>query len=116
MIPPETIEQVAAANDIVEVIQSRIGPLKRAGANYVALCPFHREKSPSFNVSPSRQHFHCFGCGVGGTVFKFVMMHENIEFPAAVRRLAEAKGIVIIEEHFGRPEERGAGELRRRDA
>lgn len=114
MIPPETIEQVAAANDIVEVIQSRIGPLKRAGANYVALCPFHREKSPSFNVSPSRQHFHCFGCGVGGTVFKFVMLHENIEFPAAVRRLAEAKGITIIEEQFGRPEDRGVGELRRR--
>ncbi len=114
MIPPETIEQVAAANDIVEVIQSRIGPLKRAGANFVALCPFHREKSPSFNVSPSRQHFHCFGCGVGGTVFKFVMMHENIEFPAAVRRLAEAKGIPIVEEKFGRPEERGFGELRRR--
>ncbi len=114
MIPQETIEQVAAANDIVEVIQSRIGPLKRAGANFMALCPFHREKSPSFNVSPSRQTFHCFGCGVGGTVFKFVMMQENIEFPAAVRRLAEAKGIAIIEEHYGRPEERGFGELRRR--
>lgn len=113
MIPPETIEQVAAANDIVEVIGMSL-PLKRAGANFVALCPFHREKSPSFNVSPSRQHFHCFGCGVGGTVFKYVMMHENIEFPAAVRRLAERAGITIIEEHFGRPEERGAGELRRR--
>ncbi len=114
MIPPETLEQVAAANDIVEVIQSRIGPLKRAGANYVALCPFHREKSPSFSVSPSRQRFHCFGCGVGGTVFKFVMMHENIEFPAAVRRLAERAGITIVEEQYGRPEERGAGDLRRR--
>ena len=114
MIPQEAIEQVAAANDIIEVIQSRIGPLKRAGANYMALCPFHREKSPSFNVSPARQTFHCFGCGVGGTVFKFVMMHENIEFPAAVRRLAEAKGIAIVEEHYGRPEDRGIGELRRR--
>lgn len=113
MIPPETIEQVAAANDIVEVIGASL-PLKRAGANFVALCPFHREKSPSFNVSPSRQHFHCFGCGVGGTVFKYVMMHENIEFPAAVRRLAERVGITIVEEHFGKPEERGAGEMRRR--
>ena len=113
MIPQETIEQVAAANDIVEVIGSRI-PLKRAGANFSALCPFHREKSPSFNVSPVRQTFHCFGCGVGGTVFKFVMMHENIEFPAAVRRLAERANIPIVEEHFGKPEERGFGELRRR--
>ena len=113
MIPQETIEQVAAANDIVEVIGSYL-PLKRAGANWTALCPFHREKSPSFNVSPSRQTFKCFGCGVGGTVFKFVTLHENIEFPAAVRRLAERAGITIVEEQYGRPEERGAGELRRR--
>ncbi len=114
MIPQETIEQVAAANDIVEVIGSYV-PLKRAGANFMALCPFHREKSPSFNVSPSRQSFKCFGCGAGGTVFKFITLYENIEFPAAVRRLAERAGIPIIEEQWGRPgEDRGAGELRRR--
>ena len=61
-IPSETIEQIAAANDIVEVIGSYF-PLKRAGANFKALCPFHQEKTPSFTVSPSRQTFHCFGCG-----------------------------------------------------
>ena len=113
MIPPETIEQVAAATDIVEVINSYV-PLKRAGAMWKARCPFHQEKSPSFNVNPARQMFKCFGCGVGGSVFKFVTMFTNIDFPSAVRMLAERAGIAIVEEHFGRPEERGAGELRRR--
>src|SRR5438034_1275900 len=71
-IPSQTIEQIAAANDIVEVIGSYF-PLKRAGANFKALCPFHQEKTASFHVSPQRQTFHCFGCGVGGSVFRFVM-------------------------------------------
>ena len=71
-IPSEMIEQIAAANDIVEVIGSYF-PLKRAGANFKALCPFHQEKTPSFMVSPSRQTFHCFGCGAGGSVFRFVI-------------------------------------------
>src|SRR6266513_2889916 len=64
-IPPETIEQIAAANDVVEVIGAYF-PLTRAGANFKALCPFHQEKTPSFIVSPSRQTFHCFGCGAEG--------------------------------------------------
>ena len=81
-IPSETIEQIAAANDIVEVIGSYF-PLKRAGANFKALCPFHQEKTPSFMVSPSRQTFHCFGCGVGGSVFRFVMDYEHLDFPSA---------------------------------
>ena len=112
MIPQETIEQVAAATDIVEFIGSYV-PLKRAGATYKACCPFHQEKTPSFNVNPGRQMFKCFGCGVGGAVFKFVMLRENIDFPAAVRRLADRAGIAIIEEHQSE-EERGAGDLRRR--
>ncbi|MDQ6808344.1 MAG: DNA primase [Verrucomicrobiota bacterium] len=95
-IPNETIEQVAAANDIVEVIGSYF-PLKRAGTSWKALCPFHQEKSPSFTVSPQRQTFHCFGCGVGGSVFRFVMDYEHIEFPAAVRKLAVRAGIPIVE-------------------
>ena len=66
-IPSETIEQIAAGNDIVDVIGSYF-PLKRAGANFKALCPFHQEKTPSFTVSPSRQTFHCFGCSAGGSV------------------------------------------------
>ncbi len=116
MIPQETIEQVAAANDVLDVIGSSV-PLKRAGSVYKALCPFHKEKSPSFTVNPSRQSFKCFGCGVGGTVFKFIELYENLSFPAAVRRLAEKAGIPIIEEGgYGgnRDEDKGAGETRRR--
>jgi len=96
-IPSQTIEQIAAANDIVEVIGSYF-PLKRAGANFKALCPFHQEKTASFHVSPQRQSFHCFGCGVGGSVFRFVMDYEHIDFPSAVRRLAARVGIPVIEE------------------
>jgi len=95
-IPSETIEQIAAANDIVEVIGSYF-PLKRAGVNFKALCPFHQEKTPSFTVSPSRQTFHCFGCGAGGSVFRFVMDYEHTDFPSAVRKLAARAGIMVVE-------------------
>lgn len=105
MIPSETIEQVAAANDVVEVIGSYF-PLKRAGANFKALCPFHQEKTPSFHVSPQRQTFHCFGCGVGGSVFRFVMEYEHVDFPSAVRKLAARVGIPIVEERGGPDEDR----------
>jgi len=105
-IPPETIEQIAAANDIVEVIGSYF-PLRRAGANFKALCPFHQEKTPSFMISPSRQTFHCFGCGAGGSVFRFVMDYEHADFPSAVRKLAARAGITVVEE-------RGAADKDRR--
>ena len=104
-IPSETIEQVAAANDIVEVIGSYF-PLKRAGANFKALCPFHQEKTPSFMVNPSRQTFHCFGCGAGGSAFRFVMEYEHVDFPAAVRKLAARAGITIVEERGAADENR----------
>jgi len=104
-IPSETIEQIAAANDIAEVIGSYF-PLKRAGANFKALCPFHQEKTPSFTVSPSRQTFHCFGCGVGGSVFRFVMDYEHVDFPSAVRKLAARCGITIVEKRGAADEER----------
>jgi DNA primase len=96
-IPSQNIEQIAAANDIVEVIGSYF-PLKRAGTTFKALCPFHQEKTPSFTVSPQRQTFHCFGCGVGGSVFRFVMDYEHLDFPSAVRKLAARAGIPVIEE------------------
>jgi DNA primase len=105
VIPAETIEQIAAANDIVEVIGSYF-PLKRAGASFKALCPFHQEKTPSFHVSPQRQTFHCFGCGVGGSVFRFVMDYEHVDFPAAARKLAARVGIRIIEERAAADEDR----------
>ena len=105
MIPSETIEQIAAANDIVEVIGSYF-PLKRAGANFKALCPFHQEKTPSFHVNPQRQTFHCFGCGVGGSVFRFVMEYEHLDFPSAVRKLAARVGVPIVEERAAADEDR----------
>jgi DNA primase len=88
-----TLEQIRAASDIVEIIGSYI-PLKRAGANFVALCPFHREKTPSFNVNAHLQIFHCFGCHKGGDVFTFLKEYETIDFPEAVRRLAERARIL----------------------
>jgi DNA primase len=81
-------ERIRAASDIVDVIGSYI-PLKRAGANFTALCPFHKEKTPSFNVNPQKQIFHCFGCHKGGDVFTFVKEYENIGFVDAMRRLAD---------------------------
>ena len=92
-----TLEQIRAASDIVDVIGSYF-PLKRSGANFVALCPFHKEKTPSFNVHPRRQIFHCFGCHVGGDVFRFVQEYENISFTEAVRRLAERAQIPLESE------------------
>jgi DNA primase len=111
-IPSQTIEQIAAANDIVEVIGSYF-PLKRAGTNFKALCPFHQEKTPSFTVSPQRQSFHCFGCGVGGSVFRFVMDYEHVDFPSAVRKLAARVGITLIEERGPSGAEDGQHEARR---
>jgi len=93
-IAPATLEQIRAASDIVDVIGAVL-PLKRAGANFVALCPFHKEKSPSFNVNPHKQIFHCFGCHKGGDVFTFVKEYESIDFPDAVRRLAERAKIPL---------------------
>jgi DNA primase len=91
---PDFIEQVRAANDIIEVIGGYF-PLKRAGASFVALCPFHREKSPSFHVSASRQAFHCFGCHKGGDVFRFVQDYESVTFIEAVQRLAQRASIPL---------------------
>ena len=90
----DILDEVARANDIVEVVSSYF-PLKRAGKDYKALCPFHAEKTPSFTVSPAKQIFKCFGCGRGGSVFNFVMLKENVTFPEAVRVLAERAGITL---------------------
>src|SRR5580692_11713223 len=95
---PATLEQVRAASDIVDVIGSYV-PLKKAGANFTALCPFHKEKSPSFNVNPQKQIFHCFGCHKGGDVFTFVKEYENLPFPDAVRRLADRAKIPLETEN-----------------
>lgn len=93
-ISEETINRVREAVDIVDVIGSYV-PLKRAGANYRGLSPFNKEKTPSFYVLPQKQIFKCFSSGHGGNVFKFLMLYENIDFPAAVRKLAERANIPI---------------------
>ena len=93
-LSPATREQIRAASDIVDIIGSYL-PLKKTGANFTALCPFHKEKSPSFNVNPHKQIFHCFGCHKGGDVFNFVRDYENIGFMDAVRRLAERAKIPL---------------------
>lgn len=90
------ISRIQQANDIVEVVSGYI-PLKKSGSNFKACCPFHQEKTPSFTVSQEKQIFHCFGCGAGGDVFSFVMKHDNLNFPEAVKQLAEKAGIALPE-------------------
>ncbi|HUR46745.1 MAG TPA: DNA primase [Candidatus Saccharimonadales bacterium] len=94
IVSDSTKEQIRAASDIVDVIGSYL-PLKRAGANFSTLCPFHKEKSPSFSVNPHRQIFYCFGCHKGGDVFTFVKEYENISFPEALQRLADRASIPL---------------------
>jgi len=96
MIPDEKIAEVRERAGIVEVISDYIS-LKKSGANFQGLCPFHGEKTPSFNVNPGRGIFHCFGCGVGGNVVTFVMKMEGIPFPEAVKLLAKRVGVEIEE-------------------
>ena len=101
MVSKDVIDQIRNALDIADVIGSYI-QVKRAGHVAKALCPFHKEKTPSFHVNPARQAFHCFGCGVGGDVFKFVMLYENVDFPTALRLLASRAGIAVqFEEERG---------------
>jgi DNA primase len=96
-IPDSVVDEIRERVDIVDLI-SRYIALKPAGRNHKGLCPFHTEKTPSFNVSRDRQIFHCFGCGVGGNVFGFLIRHDNLTFPEAVRMLARECGVEIAEE------------------
>lgn len=95
----EIIEEVRSRNDIVDVIGSYV-TLRHKGNSYSACCPFHHEKTPSFHVSKDKQMYHCFGCGVGGNVYTFVMEYENFSFPEAVRYLAERSGISLPEQEL----------------
>ncbi|MCH2449777.1 MAG: DNA primase [Gracilimonas sp.] len=104
MISDEKKEEVRAAADIVEVVQDYV-KLKRSGSGFVGLCPYHDEKTPSFNVTPRLQIFKCFGCGESGDVFKFVMDQEGVGFTEAIRQLAERYGVFIPEEDDQEPSE-----------
>jgi len=90
------VDEVRAAADIVRIVGDYV-QLRKGGVNLKGLCPFHQEKTPSFSVHPTKQVFYCFGCGVGGDVFKFVMLIENLSFPEALRRVAEKVGITLRE-------------------
>jgi len=104
-------EKVKQQADIVRVIGDYV-PLKKAGQNFRGLCPFHSEKSPSFNVHPTKMIYHCFGCGQGGDVFKFVMEMEKCAFPEAIRIVAEKCGIAVPLKRERSPEERKENQLR----
>ena len=90
----ELIDEIKNKNDIVDVISQYV-VLKRSGRNFFGLCPFHKEKSPSFSVSPDKQIFHCFGCGVGGNVIHFLSKIENLNFRETIEMLAEKSGIEL---------------------
>lgn len=98
-IPEETVELILHQTDIVDLISSYI-PLKRAGSSFKANCPFHNENTPSFHVTPSRQSFHCFGCGESGSAIGFVMKYENLPFTDACKKLASRAGVQIIEDVY----------------
>ena len=96
-IPEETIDEISARADLVNIVLGYVPTLKQAGARWKGCCPFHQEKTPSFIVNPDTNMFHCFGCGVGGNVFKFVMMIENLDFPGAAQLLARKYNVIIPE-------------------
>ena len=99
------LDELSARNDIVDIVSQYV-QLKKSGANYFGLCPFHNEKTGSFSVSPDKQIFHCFGCGAGGGVITFVMKAEGLSFPNAVRYLADRAGMQVPEQ--GEAERRAA--------
>src|SRR2546430_10243241 len=99
--PQSVLDEIRAAVDIVDVV-NRFVNLKKAGQNWKGLCPFHTEKTPSFMVNEKKGIFHCFGCGVGGDAFGFLMRQDKLSFPEAVRALAKQAGVAL-------PRGRGGG-------
>ncbi|MCF5712293.1 DNA primase [Pseudomonas tremae] len=97
LIPQSFIDDLLNRTDIVDVVSSRV-QLKKSGKNYSACCPFHKEKTPSFSVSPDKQFYYCFGCGAGGNALGFIMDHDNLDFPQAVEDLAKAAGMEVPRE------------------
>ena len=114
-IPQSFIQELIARTDVVEVV-GRYVQLKKGGANYMGLCPFHGEKSPSFSVSPSKQFFHCFGCGKNGNAIGFLMEHSGMNFVEAVKDLAQSYGMPVPEDETDPQERQRAAQQRQRQA
>ena len=112
MIPSEFIDELLAKVDIVDIIDEQV-PLKKGGANYMACCPFHKEKSPSFSVSPQKQFYHCFGCGAHGSAIGFIMEYQGLSFTEAVQFLADRVGMTVPRTH-GREENPEARQARKK--
>src|SRR5205807_7499991 len=104
-------DRVKQQADIVRVVGEYV-QLKKAGQNFRGLCPFHSEKTPSFNVHPTRQFYHCFGCGASGDVFAFIQKVENVSFPEAVRIVAQKSGVPLPKITYSSPEEARNAEMR----
>src|SRR4030042_6240613 len=100
-IPPETLDLIRGKVVIQDVIRRYVPSLNKRGKNYIGLCPFHKEKTPSFTVSPDKQIFYCFGCHTGGNIFNFISKMERLEFPESVKHVAGLVGIEIREEKKG---------------
>src|SRR6187397_2825843 len=98
MIPETTIARVRESVNLVEIVRETVPGLKKTGRNFQARCPFHQERTPSFNVNPELGLFKCFGCGVGGDIFKFVMLQENLTYPEAIRKIAARVGVEVEED------------------
>ena len=103
MIDQPTIQRIIETAQILDVVQDFM-TLKRRGANYIGCCPFHNEKTPSFSVSPAKNIFKCFGCGVSGSPVSFVMKHENMTYPEALKYLAKKYGIQVVEKELSNEE------------
>jgi len=110
LIPEEIVENIRSRTDIVQIISDYVS-LQKKGRNYVGYCPFHRESDPSFTVTPDKQIFYCFGCNVGGNVFKFIMLQHSLSFPEAVKMLGEKVGLAVPDNYSPQVRER----LRRED-
>ena len=112
MITDEDKERVRQATDFVQLVSETV-ELRQRGQEFWGCCPFHGEKTPSFKVNPATGLWHCFGCGEGGDVFSYVQRRENLEFPDAIRYLADRAGIELTEERGGQRGPGGAGRFRR---
>ena len=99
-IPEQFIQDILARTDLVELIDARV-PLKRSGSNFMARCPFHNEKTPSFSVNRDKQFYYCFGCGARGTAISFLMDYDRLSFPEAIEALADALGLPVPREQGG---------------